>query len=237
MRAHGPQLLTAMIGGLDDGDDPQSLVALEAMLGLAKLLDLVEPGDLRSALLHVAIRIRPFFDSVGWGTPTWTPLLCGPACTPPFPGSQEPGFHGASAGLRMEPECGWGARTYLRTCERARTPGTGTSPIFSAPSFSHRFKCPAVRSLPGEHHVWRGDKGVWGLAPGSGRAGEAACGVTSPPTPGEDGVPFCIHPPLRAPQQGLSWGLRGRLPGAGCWRAGAPATAPAGPSGPRGRCE
>ncbi|XP_026987887.1 maestro heat-like repeat-containing protein family member 1 isoform X6 [Sagmatias obliquidens] len=63
VRAHGPQLLTAMIGGLDDGDDPHSLVALEAMVGLARLLDLVEAWDLRSVLLHVAIRIRPFFDS------------------------------------------------------------------------------------------------------------------------------------------------------------------------------
>lgn len=63
VRAHGPQLLTAMIGGLDDGDDPQSLVALEAMAGLAKLLSLVEPEDLRVVLLHTAIRIRPFFDS------------------------------------------------------------------------------------------------------------------------------------------------------------------------------
>ncbi|KAM4865340.1 maestro heat-like repeat-containing protein family member 1 [Thomomys bottae] len=61
--AHGPQLLTAMISGLDDGDDPQSLVALEAMVGLARLLELVEPWDRRSVLLHTAIRIRPFFDS------------------------------------------------------------------------------------------------------------------------------------------------------------------------------
>ncbi|XP_048215034.1 maestro heat-like repeat-containing protein family member 1 isoform X2 [Perognathus longimembris pacificus] len=61
--AHGPQLLTAMISGLDDGDDPQSLVALEAMVGLARLLELVQPWDRRSVLLHTAIRIRPFFDS------------------------------------------------------------------------------------------------------------------------------------------------------------------------------
>lgn len=65
VRAHGPQLLTAMIGGLDDGDNPHSPVALEAMLGLARLVHLVEAWDLRSGLLHVAIRIRPFFDSVG----------------------------------------------------------------------------------------------------------------------------------------------------------------------------
>lgn len=71
MRAHGPQLLTAVIGGLDDRDDPHSLVALEAMVGLARLLDLVEPQDLRPVLLHVAIRIRPFFDSVGWAGRAW----------------------------------------------------------------------------------------------------------------------------------------------------------------------
>ncbi|KAM9198525.1 maestro heat-like repeat-containing protein family member 1 isoform 2-T2 [Dugong dugon] len=63
VRAHGSQLLTTLIGGLDDVDDLHGLVALEAMVGLARLLDLVEPWDLRSVLLHTAIRIRPFFDS------------------------------------------------------------------------------------------------------------------------------------------------------------------------------
>ncbi|XP_068839367.1 maestro heat-like repeat-containing protein family member 1 isoform X2 [Capricornis sumatraensis] len=63
VRTHGPQLLTAMIGGLDDGDDPHSLVALEAMVGLARLMDLVDAWDLRAVLLHIAVRIRPFFDS------------------------------------------------------------------------------------------------------------------------------------------------------------------------------
>lgn len=65
VRTHGPQLLTAMTNGLDDNDDPHRLVALEAMMGLTQLLDLMEPWDLRSVLLHMAIRIRPFFDSVG----------------------------------------------------------------------------------------------------------------------------------------------------------------------------
>ncbi|XP_051045168.1 maestro heat-like repeat-containing protein family member 1 isoform X3 [Phodopus roborovskii] len=63
VQAHGPQLMTAMVSGLDDGDEPHSLVALEAMVGLARLLDLVEPQDLRVVLLHTTIRIRPFFDS------------------------------------------------------------------------------------------------------------------------------------------------------------------------------
>ncbi|XP_023364135.1 maestro heat-like repeat-containing protein family member 1 isoform X1 [Otolemur garnettii] len=63
VRARGPQLLTAMIGGLDDGDDLHSLVALEAMAGLMRLLPLVEPRDLHPVLLHITIRVRPFFDS------------------------------------------------------------------------------------------------------------------------------------------------------------------------------
>lgn len=63
VRAHGPQLLTAMVGGLDDGDHAHSLVALEAMAGLARLVELVEARELRAVLLHVAIRTRPFFDS------------------------------------------------------------------------------------------------------------------------------------------------------------------------------
>ncbi|XP_062043852.1 maestro heat-like repeat-containing protein family member 1 isoform X5 [Lepus europaeus] len=63
VRAHGPQLLTAMVGGLDDGDHTHSPVALEAMAGLARLVELVETRELRAVLLHVAIRTRPFFDS------------------------------------------------------------------------------------------------------------------------------------------------------------------------------
>nr|XP_034980499.1 maestro heat-like repeat-containing protein family member 1 isoform X2 [Zootoca vivipara] len=63
VRRHGAQLLASMMNGLDDKDDPHSLVALEAMGGLAKILGFLEERDVRSMLLHIAIRIRPFFDS------------------------------------------------------------------------------------------------------------------------------------------------------------------------------
>ncbi|XP_053100905.1 maestro heat-like repeat-containing protein family member 1 isoform X2 [Hemicordylus capensis] len=63
VRQHGAQLLASMINGMDDKDDPHNLVALEAMSGLSKLLAFTDERDLRSMLLHIAIRIRPFFDS------------------------------------------------------------------------------------------------------------------------------------------------------------------------------
>ncbi|KAM4792115.1 maestro heat-like repeat-containing protein family member 1 isoform 3-T16 [Cyanocitta cristata] len=63
IRRHGSQLLASMVNGMDDKDDPNNLVALEAMSSLSKLLDHLEERDVQSMLLHIAIRIRPFFDS------------------------------------------------------------------------------------------------------------------------------------------------------------------------------
>ncbi|XP_051630430.1 maestro heat-like repeat-containing protein family member 1, partial [Manacus candei] len=63
VRQHGPTLLASMVSGMDDKDDPHNLVALEAMASLAKLLEHLEERDVHSVLLHIAIRIRPFFDS------------------------------------------------------------------------------------------------------------------------------------------------------------------------------
>ncbi|XP_068789705.1 maestro heat-like repeat-containing protein family member 1 isoform X2 [Struthio camelus] len=63
VRKHGAKLLASMVNGMDDKDDPHNLVALEAMSSLSKLLDHMEESDIQSMLLHVAIRIRPFFDS------------------------------------------------------------------------------------------------------------------------------------------------------------------------------
>ncbi|KAK2512477.1 hypothetical protein Q9233_016229 [Columba guinea] len=63
VRKHGAKLLASMVNGLDDKDDPHNLVALEAMSSLSKLLGHVEERDMQSMLLHIAIRIRPFFDS------------------------------------------------------------------------------------------------------------------------------------------------------------------------------
>ncbi|NXX16379.1 MROH1 protein, partial [Podargus strigoides] len=63
VRKHGVKLLAAMVNSMDDKDDPHNLVALEAMSSLSKLLDHLEERDIQAMLLHIAIRIRPFFDS------------------------------------------------------------------------------------------------------------------------------------------------------------------------------
>ncbi|KAL8181435.1 UNVERIFIED_CONTAM: Maestro heat-like repeat-containing protein member 1, partial [Gekko kuhli] len=63
VRQHGTQLLASMVNGLDDKDDPHSAVALEAMSSLSRLLAFTEERDVHSMLLHIAIRIRPFFDN------------------------------------------------------------------------------------------------------------------------------------------------------------------------------
>ncbi|XP_039177275.1 maestro heat-like repeat-containing protein family member 1 isoform X3 [Crotalus tigris] len=62
-RKNGAQLLASMINSLDDKDDPNNLVALEAMSSLSKILAFTEESDVHSVLLHVTMRIRPFFDS------------------------------------------------------------------------------------------------------------------------------------------------------------------------------
>ncbi|XP_075436995.1 maestro heat-like repeat-containing protein family member 1 [Ascaphus truei] len=62
VRKHGAQLLTAMINAMDDREDPEHIVTQEAMSSLSRLLPHVQDTDVRSLLIHIAIRIRPFFD-------------------------------------------------------------------------------------------------------------------------------------------------------------------------------
>ncbi|XP_018079497.1 maestro heat-like repeat-containing protein family member 1 isoform X3 [Xenopus laevis] len=62
VRKHGSQLLTSMINAMDDREDPEHIVTQEAMSSLCLLLPFVQEKDIRSLLIHTAIRIRPFFD-------------------------------------------------------------------------------------------------------------------------------------------------------------------------------
>ncbi|KAM8966713.1 maestro heat-like repeat-containing protein family member 1 [Pelodytes ibericus] len=62
VRKHGSQLLTSMINAMDDRDDSEHVVTQEAMSSLSLLLPHIQDKDVRSLVIHTAIRIRPFFD-------------------------------------------------------------------------------------------------------------------------------------------------------------------------------
>ncbi|XP_064410089.1 maestro heat-like repeat-containing protein family member 1 isoform X3 [Latimeria chalumnae] len=60
---HVTQLLAALTAGMDDKEDPQNLITLEAMSSLSKVLRQVEEKDIHSILIHLSLRIRPFFEN------------------------------------------------------------------------------------------------------------------------------------------------------------------------------
>ncbi|XP_078392239.1 maestro heat-like repeat-containing protein family member 1 [Cetorhinus maximus] len=51
-----------MIAGMDEKDDPEDLITLEAMAGLSKVLAQLEEANVQPILINIALRIRPFFE-------------------------------------------------------------------------------------------------------------------------------------------------------------------------------
>jgi hypothetical protein len=62
MKKHSTTVLSAMMTGMDDRDDPTDLITLEAMRGLSKVLAKVEEESVRQILINIALRIRPCFE-------------------------------------------------------------------------------------------------------------------------------------------------------------------------------
>lgn len=62
MKKHTTTVLSAMVTGMDDRDDPDDFITLEAMNGLSKILAQVEEDNVRAILLNIALRIRPCFE-------------------------------------------------------------------------------------------------------------------------------------------------------------------------------
>lgn len=55
-------VLSAMISGLDDKDDTEQKVVLEAINGLATLLSHADEHEVGSFIINVALRLRPMFE-------------------------------------------------------------------------------------------------------------------------------------------------------------------------------
>jgi hypothetical protein len=62
MKKHSTTVLSAMMTGMDDRDDPSDLITLEAMRGLSKVLAKVEEESVRQILINISLRIRPCFE-------------------------------------------------------------------------------------------------------------------------------------------------------------------------------
>jgi hypothetical protein len=62
MKRHCTAVLSAMMTGMDDRDDPDDEITLEAMTGLSKVLAKVEEDSVRAILLNISLRIRPCFE-------------------------------------------------------------------------------------------------------------------------------------------------------------------------------
>ncbi|XP_069771217.1 maestro heat-like repeat-containing protein family member 1 isoform X2 [Narcine bancroftii] len=56
------KLLSAMITGVDEKDDPHDHITLEAMSGLSQLLGHLQEADVEPILINIVLRVRPFFE-------------------------------------------------------------------------------------------------------------------------------------------------------------------------------
>lgn len=57
-------VLSAMLAGMDDKEDPDDLITMEAMSGLAKIFEQIDEKHVRPILINIALRIRPCFEKV-----------------------------------------------------------------------------------------------------------------------------------------------------------------------------
>ncbi|XP_077982268.1 maestro heat-like repeat-containing protein family member 1 [Glandiceps talaboti] len=55
-------VLSAMMAGMDDKEDPDDDITLEAMSGLTKILAEIDENNIRAILINITLRIRPCFE-------------------------------------------------------------------------------------------------------------------------------------------------------------------------------
>lgn len=57
-------VLSAMMSGMEDKDDVDDVITLEAMSSLSKILGQVSEKDIHAILINISLRIRPCFEKV-----------------------------------------------------------------------------------------------------------------------------------------------------------------------------
>ena len=66
VQKYATTVLSAMMAGMDDKEDMQDEITLEAMGGLSKILDSVDETQIRAILINISLRIRPCFEKVNY---------------------------------------------------------------------------------------------------------------------------------------------------------------------------
>ena len=53
-----------MMAGMDDKEDPENTITLEAMSGLSRILSQLDEPSVRQILINICLRIRPCYEKV-----------------------------------------------------------------------------------------------------------------------------------------------------------------------------
>lgn len=64
VQRHSTTVLSAMMAGMDDKEDLDDDITLEAMSGLSRILAEIDESHIRAILINIALRIRPSFEKV-----------------------------------------------------------------------------------------------------------------------------------------------------------------------------
>ena len=72
LQTYSTTILSAMMAGMDDKEDPGMTITLEAMSGLSKILALLEESAVRQILINICLRIRPCFEKVIFNSYSFT---------------------------------------------------------------------------------------------------------------------------------------------------------------------
>ncbi|XP_076448959.1 maestro heat-like repeat-containing protein family member 1 isoform X1 [Babylonia areolata] len=62
VQKYSTTILSAMMAGMDDKEDPEDYITIEAMSGLSRILSEIDESHIRAILINVALKIRPCFE-------------------------------------------------------------------------------------------------------------------------------------------------------------------------------
>lgn len=78
VRQYATTVLSAMMAGMDDKEDLEDNITLEAMSGLSNILAVIDEENIRAILINISLRVRPCFEKVGLHLYSRTSILYKP---------------------------------------------------------------------------------------------------------------------------------------------------------------